>query len=93
VSQNPKSEILYRISKSLIFLQKPHTVKELSVELGTGRKGANAYILMLRRSGYSIRSRERSVTNAGINPTEYWLVGLPGVLQEALELMRVLKGM
>lgn len=93
MSQNPKSEILCRISKALIYLQEPHTVKELSVELGTGRKGANAYILMFQRSGYSIKSRKRITTDKGIKPQEYWLIGLPGVVREALELMQVLKGM
>lgn len=93
MSKSPKGIIVHRIAQTLIFLEEPHTVKELGRKLGITNYCAYVYITMLRKAGYQIRSRERFVYGKGMSPKEYSLIGLPQIVRDALELMRALKGM
>lgn len=94
MGSTPKAIIVLRVAKTLLLLcEQPLTAKELGEKLGITQFCAYLYLEMMKEAGYEIRSRVRVMPGAGMNPTEYSLIGLPEIIKEAFELMRVLKGM
>ena len=88
-----KGYLTYRIARSLMFLEVPHTVGELAKEIGISMHGAACYLPMLEKAGYPVLSQKRAVPGAGQNPLEYWINYKGVIVMEGIRILARLRGM
>lgn len=99
MSQEPKAQkqsrgtVLRRLLITLVYLEKPRTVKELATHLGIQKWGAHIYLDSFRKVGVPVGSRERVIAGKGLNPAEFWIDCNGIVILETLRLWAKLKGM
>ena len=88
-----RGTVLRRLLITLVFLEKPHTIKELSAHLGIQKWGAHIYLRSFRDVGVLVESRERVIQGKGLNPREFWIDCNGIVVLETLRLWGKLTGM
>lgn len=88
-----RGTVLRRLLITLVFLEKPRTVKELATHLGIQKWGAHIYLRSFRDVGVSVESRERVIPGKGLNPKEFWIDCHRVVVLETIKMIAKLKGM
>lgn len=91
MSSVPKAKIILRIIKTILFLEEPHTIKELANHLEISKFVARIYFGMIKEAGLELRSKERISPKTGKNPREYWLDYHGIISLEALRLLKKLR--
>lgn len=93
MSSVSKPKMLLRIIKTIVFLENPHTIKELSQHLEISKFVARIYFAMIKESGLELLSRERKSPKTGNNPMEYWINYKGQIVLEGIRILAWLKGM
>ena len=88
-----RGTVLRRLLITLVYLEKPRTVKELAEHLGIQKWGATIYLRSFRQVGLSVKTRERVVLGRGLNPAEFWIDCEGIVVLETCRMWAKLKGM
>ncbi len=93
MSSVPKAKIILRIIKTILFLENPHTIKELGKEIGLSKFSARIYLRTFKEVGLEIMSRQRISPKTGENPMEYWIDCNRVVVLETVKMIARLKEM
>lgn len=88
-----RGTVLRRLLVTLVYLEKPRTVKELAAHLGIRKWGATIYLDSFRKVGLAVESRERVIPEKGLNPKEFWIDCNGIVILETLRMWAKLRGM
>jgi len=93
VSSVPKAKIILRVIKTILFLEAPHTIKELSQHLEISKFVARIYFAMLKEAGLALKSRERPSPKTGKNPMEYSIDCQGMIVLEVVKMIAKLRGL
>lgn len=92
MSSIPKAKIILRIIKTILFLENPHTIKELAKHLEISKFVARIYFGTMEEAGLKLRSKERISPKTGKNPREYWVDCNRVVVLETVKMIARLQG-